>query len=240
MCGVTSGQSQSDFGPYGEAMATTTAKLDLTKPIVATVPPVSSDPLTAPWPAERRRWRAGEQVRCLSVGVGSDSNVATVWLEHRRHPGLSYRLDVSPMGELVSFYVGPLSYVNDGGTVGSPALSATMFREVPLGQLHTAAVAALDLVRLVGAQPPADRKRARRSPVTDHDLAVFASEYVAAIAQGQRAPLRNLAERHHLSYSGASERRRLCVSRGMMTTLGQGRAGGTLTDRAREALRLGA
>lgn len=217
-------------------MATKTTKLDLTKPIVASVPPPSADPLTPPWPAERRRWRSGEQVRCHSVEVGTDSPVAVVWLEHRRHPGLAYRLDISPTGELVSFYVGPLSYLNDGDTVGSPTLTATMFREVALGQLHTAAVAALDLVRLVGAQPPADPKRARRSSVTDHDLAVFASEYVSAIAQGQRAPLRLLAERFHLSYSGASERRRLCVSRGMLTTLGQGRAGGTLTVRAREVL----
>lgn len=207
-----------------------------------------------PWDFPRRPWRAGEKVRVLTTEASTDSPTAAVWLEHRDNEGLAFRLEVDAAGGLVSFYARPLAFVGeyraDGTPVvvgtevderglpeGSRRLTATLMRDVPLGQLHAAAVAAVGFLGQVLGVETTPAPRRYRGGTPDEELARFAAAYVEELAKGTRAPLKELAERFNYTYNGASSRRRRCVERGLLTTSGrQGRAGGALTDKAKALL----
>lgn len=209
-----------------------------------------------PSEVRRRPWRPSEQVRVISTGISSGEPTATVWLEHRSHPGRAFRLEVDADGQLVSFMVRPLCFrveqwTEDGELVsvvdidpdgvpdGSPRLSATTIRDVPVGQLHGAALAAARPLNFTGAGFPEERPVPRPNATPDVELARFAADYVAAVAKGASSPLRDVAERWGLKYHTASRRRQKAVSRGLLTTAGRGRAGGRLTDSAMALLASG-
>lgn len=223
--------------------------------ITGFVAPSDSDlePLAA-WEVKRPRWKPRQEVRCLGVEAGTVRATAVVSLEHREHQGLVFRLEVDQGGQLVGFTVRPLVFsgrrLPDGevlynGSVldlealpeGAPRLTATLLDRVPVGRLHTAAVAELGVLELVGARVPGEPKRSRRSGLSDVDLARFARDYAALCAKGVGSPLRAVAAAWHLSYDGAQYRRRTAVDRGLLTPApGQGRTGGRMTAKARAIL----
>lgn len=218
----------------------------------AFVTPADADLVpVAPWEVKRPRWKPGQQVRCLGVEAGTDTATAVVSLEHREHQGLVFRLEVDRGGQLVGFSVRPLVFLGRrlaDGTVlhngsmldheavldGSPRLTATMLDRVPVGRLHAAAVSALEVLVLVGAEPPDEPRRSRRSGIPDDELARFARDYASLCADGRAAPLERVAEAWHLSYDGAQYRRRRAVELGLLTKpRGRGTTGCRLTERGR-------
>ncbi|MCZ7526568.1 MAG: hypothetical protein M5U14_09435 [Acidimicrobiia bacterium] len=205
--------------------------------------------VVAPHEVPRRRWRPGEMTRVLEVSATTGAPTAAVWIEHRAHPGLAFRVEVDAAGALVAFTARPLAFIgeslpdgtrlvggvaDDGLPDGAPRITATLLRDLPLGQLHTAAVAGLGaLGRVIGTETPPDRRRYRRSGLSDVELARFAAAYVEQLGRGHDDVAVRLGEQHHLSRHGVIYRIREARRRGLLTGTTRGRPGGILTDRGR-------
>lgn len=123
--------------------------------------------------------------------------------------------------------------------------SAPLYRKLGGRELEQQVQAELrqDLVR--GQLPPdwqaatlATRRTGRR-PVTDMELARLCAAYKAAWEEAPRAPMPLLAGREHRSINTLQGLLRRAVERGLFERSGQGRAGGRLTDRARQLLNEG-
>lgn len=207
----------------------------------------------SPAEVKRPRWKPRHKVRSLGAEYTSGDEVVVVWLEHRSHPELVFRLELDGAGQLVGFGVRPLAFIGeytpDGEPVvvgaevdpeglpeGAPRITATLMRDVPLGALHTAAVEHAAKLRAVGVKVPEHRKRYRSDAVPDQDLAAFARAYLAACEGGVQGPLKVTAKRFGYSEGGGRERLRSARSRGIYVGLGQGKAGGHLTPKGRALL----
>ena len=75
--------------------------------------------------------------------------------------------------------------------------------------------------------------RAKQNPLV---YAQLAAKYVDALQQAPDRPVAWLAEQEDCSYSSLSSKLHECRSRGFLTTTGQGKAGGELTNHAKELL----
>jgi hypothetical protein len=212
-----------------------------------------------PVPSEQIRpilgeWKAGQEVRSILVEADSGGASASIWLEHRKHAGLIFRVELDRSGTVVSFAIRPAAFTIEYGTDGvqipgsleidttsvpsdGPRLTATALRSISFDQLRSAATAGLGrLLRITSSAPLPEVKRSRRSSLTDLDLARFCARWVALVRDGNRNPAQLLTEQYHLSYDGVIYRKRAAVERGLMTKTSAGLTGGVLTLKAEQML----
>jgi hypothetical protein len=200
----------------------------------------------------RPEWKEGKTVRWIDTSASSSDATAAIWVEHRNHPGLMFRLELDGAGGVVSFTVRPAMFtvtfepiedrvvavlaIDERSVSGdSPRLTASLMRTIPLDQLRVEATSGLTLLlRAVGSDDLPEPKRYRRSSLTDLDLARFAKDWVDLVHKQIRNPAEVLQERIHLSYNGVIYRRRRAVERGLLTgSIKQGVTGGAaLTEKA--------
>jgi hypothetical protein len=195
-------------------------------------------------------WRDGETVRAAERPHVSTPNSSTgfVWLEHRDHQGLGFKIELDRNSEVVSFVIRPVSFsIWSNGTMTEllvnedapaylqegPRLSSTLMRDLPFGQMRAVAAAALGRhLQFVGAEAVPRPKSGRKSSITDLQLARLSADWVDLLKAGAPKPMEALAAKHHLSYNGMVHRKRSAVERGLLTKTEQGRAGGALTEKA--------
>ena len=206
-------------------------------PSEETLRPATEEDLRALHP-----WRDRETVRAVGTRVAKPTSATGfVWLEHRDHQGLGFKMELDRNSEVVSFVIRPLPFsVRFDGVVEEllvdedaaylqvgPRLSSTLMRDLPFGQMRAVAAAALGRhLRFVGADSLSPPKSGRRSSITDLQLARLSADWVDLLKAGTPKPMEVLAAKHHLSYDGMVHRKRSAVERGLLTRTEQGRAGG--------------
>lgn len=189
--------------------------------------------------------------------VGEETSWARFVVVHDDWKDWLFAVTVNGAGELVGFEM-----YGDGAAASTDAmrqaraltgvpvppeavpLTARLVRSVPFRELEAAMrrrLAGTDGVRI--SSPLAQRlkplaapkRRPTRAAWTEHDLANLCAEYVALLDEPDPKPMDSLAKRRHLS---AKYVRNLIASvRGDLITHGPaGRAGGQLTDKAKEML----
>jgi hypothetical protein len=132
-----------------------------------------------------------------------------------------------PAGQWSGHVAGVSAPVPPGG------ITSRLIREVHLGK-H---------LRYAGgevasaASPPPRRRSDRRSRLPEIAFARAAETYDAAVKKNEGPPVPAVARRHRLSIESARWRIHEARVRGFLTTTGQGRAGGRLTDRGKRVLR---
>jgi hypothetical protein len=169
--------------------------------------------------------------------------IATV----KRLPGWLFVLTFAPTGEFGGFEVRR----QDGGAV----VTRRLLRDIPLGELeHAARMKFAPLADAVAAIPSDDvhelardwylravtasgalRRPGRRGRV-DHYYAALAAMYVDLVQRGSSRPNVELAETLCVNTQTVTNQLYEARKRGLLTQAAQGRAGGELTDKARQIL----
>ena len=177
--------------------------------------------------------------RCRKIGPDS----LAVWERLSEHPayvaeGFFY---VSPMGpQLVGLTINPWSHL----PWPPPLLSTSIWRSAPTARLYEQARGYLSIAREIGLTLDVDLGEFKRDPRPgkrgrpDVFYAGIAKEYVDLLGEST-APTRDLAQR--LGYSSSSVARDLlhqARARGLLTGTSKGLAGGQLTDKAKDLLKV--
>lgn len=177
-------------------------------------------------------------------------------MSHDDFPGWVFRLTITGAGAVTG-----LSITWAGGdldpTTGLPPTMPTgrRWRSIPVSELADAARARVESIRELAqevadrrgidlarwsswaaeefaAQPVAGRRRGR----DDREYAVVAARYVQAVAEASPHPVEDVAAALFLSPSQVRNLLYEARRRELLTRAGRGRAGGHLTDKARDLL----
>ena len=187
--------------------------------------------------------------------VTADVTLDAVW-------HVTYRL--IPQGQRVAV-VEARVWPRPGATLPVGGLSAGVLRRVQLGRVvdHLSRMFALLWVRpgaetpravkalaeafpFLRAETPPRRARERtkgaasrpgRRPLSEHELVAAAAAYLDAIKRGSARPVQDAAKRIRETPKRLRDRLHKARTRGLLTTVMGGVAGGTLTPRAKELLR---
>lgn len=166
-------------------------------------------------------------------------------------PGVHYKLEVTPDGQLRQF----TAMACTGGTVTARGL-----RLAPIGEMQRAvrkrvqdltSMAAKALIRSddqdqetvdaadrlrKAADDFSDRPRPGSAGRGDHRYAAVAAVYVDLLDAGDPSPVVTMASVLHLSVKTVRNLLYKAREKGLLTSAGRGRAGGQLTDKAKEIL----
>jgi hypothetical protein len=170
--------------------------------------------------------------------IAEDGGGVEARLEWAAAPELRFRLRFDDRGHLVEYCAAPI----DGERIASRRL-----RVAPIGEMERAARAfAADSVPAVeqARVTAAERRRMLKaiSPVVggrsggDERLATICRLYVDLLARGDDHPVQSLAAQMHLGEKTVRNLLYRAREAGLLTSPGRGRAGGELTDKAKEIL----
>lgn len=182
---------------------------------------------------------AGETMTVIRKSA-SKHGVAGAQVIHRDFPGLVFEVALSDDGRLRSLAVNPYEW-SDDVLEGMPELTSRLLRRVPLGEVQ--AVAARAITQLTErshalgrwAQVLRDTPRPGKRGRPDRFYAELAADYCSQLGSSS-TPVKDLADA--VGYSESQIRNLLYEARrrDLLSSSPSGRAGGSLTTRARELL----
>lgn len=189
------------------------------------------------------------QLAVASVGlVGDPGQGGRFTVSHRDWPGWVFAVTMNSAGALVGFemFAEGAESVRDGiPPPEGPELTARLVRTVPFRDLEHAARAWIRRAQGAHASPDAKRRLSmlageqpqagRRSTWGQVEVARLCADYVDLIDAGDPAPVKTLAAQLH---RGEKRIRNLLAGARaeLLTAAPAGRAGGQLTDYAKEIL----
>ena len=187
-----------------------------------------------------KEWAGENPLRRPWVGARSPKDPASVQrIEHEAFPGWEFGMYFDPDGNVIGVSI-------DKASEEAPPLTARTVRQFPFGEIRTRGWTALQRAVTSRMRHPsvegheaewegAFKSRTGRRGRSDYEYALVAADYVKAIPSGR--PIQELARDTPYSTVRLAQIIQEARRRELLTPTARGKAGGELTDKAKQLLK---